>query len=489
MVPRSLRRGNRGMLESMEGEAKQGRVPKGGRPGRGAAGALAEALGRVDVRHGNWLLGEPVATRGGLYELFARDGSGRRLGEWPRSDGADVAAALEALSAGPGGLVEGPESGGEGAEHTGPPATDATVGSAPARLALAALLGIPFESSATLDRAARPGPVGELYTLAGAPRGAAPDGSAQVLRGVHRSLGGPGLDAAPQAPRVLVLVAGRDQLPQDLAQELELLAGAGIPVLLIPAEEAPLAALMALGSSNPEARRIALVHAPSTAAWHLIATDPRIGWVLARAGSGLAARAASQHVPTTRLLLRPTVEAVTYWGRPEGAWDAGPPGSSRGSQRSTAPQGTMVDLARLVTDEAPLVERLDPDDVHLATLVAELAGRATGPAALGGFSHGAAGLHIASPELFAELVERFRDALDKQHELPTWPDPDLRRAYAVAWRGAVDAGATLITGGTERKSSDGLFLAPTLLVNVPRASAWARPRQPLAQLRLVRGED
>lgn len=478
------------MLESME----RGDVMAGGDAGGRAVDA---GVRRVDVRHTNWVGGEAVASRGGLYEVFARDGSGVRLGEWPRSDARDIGRALDVLGAlekHKGEVEKGGERGRVGAGRTGagPAAMLRAADAAP----LAALLGLPAELAGALDRAARPGPVGELVALArllaldegqglaaGGQGHAAPhDRASRVPEAfqtpldpaLRAALGGPGASASP---RVAVLVADRDQLPQDLTEEVERLTAAGVPVLLVAAEEAPLAAALACERLLARAAPVALVHAPTTAAWQRLASDARIGWVFARSGGGLAVRAACQHVPPARRLVRPRVEALTYWGCAEG----GPPA------RASAP-APRVDLPALAARPLPAVRHIAPDPGTLDAQVAAAVAHGAGPLALGGFAHAATALHVVAPACYPDLVERFRAALAAEPALPTWPDADLRRAYAAAWRGAIDAGATLIAGGTERTSPDGPLLAPTLLVNVPHASRWARSQRPLAQLRLVRSD-
>lgn len=205
---------------------------------------------RVDVRHTNWVVGAPVATRGGLYELFARDGTGRRLGEWPRSDGRDVERALAAVVAGRAGEAGEREAwaGGAGQDF------------AAAAPALAAGLGVP---PGTVLRA---GSALEAWSAGRGPSDA-----------------------------LVVHCAARSQGPAALLAEWEELLRRGAALVALPAVEAPLAAALA-ATRVPRGSAFALVHAPDTGGWERLAAATSPGAALGLRDGGAVVEEAQRYV-------------------------------------------------------------------------------------------------------------------------------------------------------------------------------------------------
>lgn len=392
----------------------------------------------VDGRHSNWIDGAARATTGGLYELWSRNGSGRRLGEWPRSDARDVERALTALTAAP---VRGRTLDGEAAWKA--------LGSESEHAAIAAVLGwSTYDPSWVTEGGLAPEPNRDL-----------------ALRSPAFLDHGDPLESRIGA--LAVFLPGRLLSPNEVFQGLERLLATGANVLVVAAEENPLPAELAVRAASAQLAAgkaqgpvpLALIHAPTTAGWQALLAHPDLRLVIGNRHGGVAtetAQALMHKAPHTeaQLVLIPSMEAVHVWG-PE------------------------------LTLKRPEVD-VRPDFGALEDTVKRAAVDLFQTRSLGGLRHQNAGVIHVPSAIYSDVIELFRDALSGCAGFPTWPGGALPELYEAAWRGAVDGGASLLCGGHVERTRHGPVLQPTLLVNVAPHSPWARPGLPLAQIRLVR---
>lgn len=388
----------------------------------------------VNGRHANWIDGQAVASSGGLYELWARDGSGRRLGEWPRSNACDVERALIAL---PIGRVCGQSLDLESARKALGPDSERTVNAA-----VAAVWGWPAD--------------GATWVAEG---GLAPEPNRDhALR--YQARLGHGEPFGTRAGTLAVFLAGSLLTPGEVFQGLARLLEAGANVIVVAAEENPLSAEWAVRAASAQLRErgtvgalpLALIHAPTTAGWQALLTRLELSLVIGNQHGGtvtealfdLWSKAPARPEPVRRILI-PARESLRVW-----------------------------DL------------ELPHSRAALAATVQATVQQMFGARAMGGLANQSAGVIHVQSAIYSEVVELFRDALQHHPGLPTWPGGARIKLYEAAWRGAVDAGASLLCGGQIERTRYGPLLQPTLLVNVSMDSHWSRPGLPLAQLRLVR---
>lgn len=385
-------------------------------------------------RHPNWIDGAPCPSREGLVALHARDGSARRLGEWPLSGAGEVAEAFEALGAARGGLAASDEHLRRALRGPWPAPGPALQADLAARLAL------------TADEAGR--------LLVGA------------------SSFGIGLERQPTA-ELVVFSAGRRMLFPELLRRLVGLRLAGARVLVLASPELPQvtsaahAALQELGLGG---KGLAVLHGTTPGGWReLGARAAALPAMEFRGRLGADGRAALVGSASREPGLAATLEGLPAplerrfeLGALARTWGLGLDGLSR---KSAGPRLELV------------AERL----------VLGAFGRVP---ALAGLAHRAPLTGTVEVAHYAAFVEATLAAMEclGEHEapLPALGGAGLVERYRSRWRAALDEGAVLLMGGQVSETPAGPILAPTLLVNVPSTGETAAPAEPLAQLRLVR---
>ena len=381
-------------------------------------------------RQCNWIDGAAEPSREGLFELFARDGSARRLGEWPRSGPREVEAALASL-----GVAAAP--------------------TRPSLYELGRLWPCRFEAREA-DTAARLAlSVDELRRLRG---------------GVAFGLG---VDARVPT-RSVVFSAGRWMTAGEIFERVVGLQLLGASVLLLGAEELPQAsddareALFELGLAGSG---LAVLHGLTPAGWRALGAL-ELGTLAFRGRLDADARASLAGSAERE----PGLErALAELGAPR----------ERGFDLATWARSLRLGLDGLSRRAAsPRLEQL------AETLVQAAFGRVPG---LAGLAHGVPLAGRVPARHYAPFVAATLGAMDRlaarEAPLPAFGGAGSRERYRSRWRAALDEGGVLVTGGRDEYSPAGPLLAPTLLVNLPAEARALELGEPLAQLRLARVEN
>lgn len=262
----------------------------------------------------------------------------------------------------------------------------------------------------------------------------------------------------PASGRFGLVVAPADGLPAELVRWVLELGSLGRPAVLVAHADLPMAADLARAALRETGVELAVLHGLTPGGW--------------RALGGREAELA------VRGVLDPTVRDELAGS------EAQVPGLARLLARLAGPREACFELSELAPGG-------DLSALPVEQLARRLVERALGrSASLGGRARGAPLCGAIPERLYSDFVEaslaEFERLAREQEPLAGPGGGALVKRYKVAWRAGLDEGAVLLAGGVAQVGVHGACLAPTLLVNVPLASASFAPAEPLAQLRLAR---
>ena len=405
------------------------------------------------TRFTNLIAGTGAASKAGLFELHARGpGPGRALGQWPRSGGHEVAAALDGLDS-PGlhlavgldQLEAGWRALVEMAGSTRPGAPPKSAGSNERRE--------PLETG--LD---------QLHARLGVSR---QDANRLLFRGSFTSFGFGARHLGEKGPVALFC---HWSIPlNELYAEVADCLFQGRSVVLLPDPALPMAGAaiaQALIVAGLDGARIAVVHGLDSEGWLALAEAVDDG--------------RSLH-PTGRISVDQKLELAPY------------------AERSPVLQRLVDGLGTPRESEwgAPaFLREAHTDLAQVRRAARDLVRAAFGPGhGFGGVAHGAplvARIPRPSFSAFTAALVAELDALQATANPPlaflnSTGKPSVRARYDELWKAGLDLGATLVTGGgVSVAGPGGVHLHPGLLVNLAGDSGLFDLGEPLGVLRLQR---